>query len=136
MAIRQLDAVGPAAPELAWRRYASLAEWPTWSPQIREVRADGEHLAMGLHGRVRLVGGLTVPFVVTSCRPEAMTWSWTVRLGPVSLQLDHAVEPHAKGARTTLAVRGPVLVVAAYAPLAQLALHRLVGRGSVPISPG
>lgn len=126
MAVRQLEARGPVGPEEVWDRYATLARWPEWSPQLRRVEASAAELALGVRGTAYALGGLPVPFTITSCRPEERTWSWRVRLGPVTVDLDHAVEPAGSGTRTTLALSGPALVLAAYAPLAQAALRRLV----------
>ena len=125
MAARTIEARGPAPVEEVWDRYATLARWPEWSPQISRVEASADRLALGVRGSVFLVGGLPLGFTVTSCRPEERAWSWQVRLGPVTLDLEHAVFPAGSGSRTTLSMTGPALVVAAYAPLARLALRRL-----------
>ena len=129
MAVRRIEARGRAPVEEAWDRYATLARWPEWSPQISRVEASADRLALGVRGTVYLVGGLSLPFTVTSCRPEDRTWSWQVRLGLVTLDLDHAVYPAGSGSRATLALAGPVLLVTAYAPLARVALRRLCARG-------
>ncbi len=125
MAARTIEARGPAPVEEVWDRYATLARWPEWSPQISRVEAGADRLALGVRGTVHLVGGLPLAFTVTSCRPEDRTWSWQVRLGPITLDLDHAVYPAGSGSRTTLTLAGPALLVAGYAPQARLALRRL-----------
>jgi len=125
MAVRRIEARGPAPAEDVWDRYATLSRWPEWSPQISRVEASADQLALGVRGTVFLVGGLPLAFTVTSCRPEDRTWSWQVQLGPVTLDLDHAVYRSGSGSRSTLSLSGPALLVAAYAPLAQLALRRL-----------
>jgi Polyketide cyclase / dehydrase and lipid transport len=125
MAVRRIEARGPAPAEEVWDRYATLARWPEWSPHINRVEASADQLALGVRGTVFLVGGLPLAFTVTSCRPEDRTWSWQVRLGLLTLDLDHAVYPAGSGSRTTLTFAGPTLLVAAYAPLARLALRRL-----------
>ena len=125
MAVRRIEARGPAPVEEVWDRYATLARWPEWSPQISRVEASADQLALGVRGTVFVGGVLPLQFTVTSCRPEDRTWSWQVRLGPVTLDLDHAVYPAGSGSRTTLTLGGPALLVTAYAPLAQLALRRL-----------
>lgn len=126
MAVRRLEARGPAAPDEVWDRYATLARWPEWSPQISRVIAGAERLALGVRGTVQLAGALPVLFTVTSCRPRDRTWSWQVRLGPVTLDLDHAVYAAGSGTRATLTLTGPALVLIAYAPLARTALRSLV----------
>jgi hypothetical protein len=125
MAVRRIEARGPAPVEEVWDRYATLARWPEWSPQISRVDSSGDRLALGVRGTVYVSGVLPVPFTVTSCRPEDRTWSWQVRLGPVTLDLEHAVYAAGSGTRTTLSMAGPALVVLGYAPLAQVALRRL-----------
>jgi hypothetical protein len=136
---RALAAVGPAPPEVAWERYARLSLWPTWSPQIRSVTAPDEHLATGLTGTVQGWGGLQLPFVVDAVEDGARRWVWTVQLQRAALplpdgaaratrmQLEHRVLPAAGGGSlTTLVVHGPAAPVSGYAPLAGLALRRLV----------
>ena len=125
MALRQIEARGPAPAEEVWDRYATLARWSEWSPQIGRVEASADRLALGVRGTVYAVGVLPLPFTVTSCRPDDRTWSWRVRLGPAILDLDHAVYAAGSGTRTTLLLTGPALIVAAYAPVAQHALRRL-----------
>jgi len=77
-------------------------------------------------------------FTVDEVDERARTWSWTVSpVGPVRLprqlptvrlHLDHAVVARPDGGSlTTLDVSGPTLVVMAYAPVALIALRRLVG---------
>ena len=128
MATRRLQAVGPATPEVAWGRYHRVAAWPTWSPQISRVEADAERIALGVTGRVFLPGGLGLPFTVTAVNAQARSWSWVVRLGLVSLTLSHEVHAHPRGSATSLVMEGPEVVLLAYAPLAWVALTRLVAR--------
>jgi hypothetical protein len=84
-------------------------------------------LAAGVRGRVRGPLGVTLPFVVDTVDEAARRWSWTVSLGPVRLHLLHWVAdaPDA-GSTTGLRVSGPAPLVVGYAPLAQLAISRLV----------
>ena len=125
MAVRRIEARGPAPVEEVWDRYATLARWPEWSPQISRAEGSADQLALGVRGTVYVAGVLPLAFTVTSCRPEDRTWSWQVRLGLVTLDLDHAVYPAGSGSRTTLSLAGPALLVTAYAPVAQVALRRL-----------
>jgi hypothetical protein len=120
---------GPVAPARAWERYADPARWAGWAPQIRRVVLDGAggaRIAPGLRGRVHGPAGLRVDFVVTAVDEAARTWSWTARLGPVRLHLDHGVAADPRGTATTLVVDGPAPVVLAYLPVTRLALRRLV----------
>lgn len=131
-----LRASGGAPAAVVWERYERLALWPTWSPQIRRVEADGELLRAGLEGRVHGPAGLAVDFAVTAVDDAARTWSWHLRTAgvgaariSVALDLDHAVLPRGPGAATTLTISGPTVaapIVVGYAPVARLALGRLV----------
>jgi hypothetical protein len=128
MATLRLRAAGPADPEMAWRRYVELGAWRTWAPHILGVDADAERLALGVRGRVHVLAGLRVPFTVTAVDLPDRTWSWVARLGPVALSLSHAVRAQGRGSATVLVMDGPALVLLGYAPLAWVALRRLVAR--------
>jgi hypothetical protein len=134
-----LTAHGDADPDLVWERYAEPARWSSWSPQIRRVEA-GPRIVPGLRGVVHGPAGVQARFLVEDVDERARRWRWRVRpvLGvplPVELVLDHAVDADGRGGATTslrlsapswsaapLALPAAVL----YAPIAQLALHRLV----------
>jgi hypothetical protein len=124
--VRTIRARGSASPEIAWQRYAELAQWSSWAPHIVGVEAEGTDLRVGLTGVVRVIGGLGVPFTVTAVDHAAMTWSWIARVAGLPLTLTHTVAPAEGGAQTTLVLEGPAALVVAYAPLAQIALMRLV----------
>ncbi|MEO7236390.1 MAG: SRPBCC family protein, partial [Lapillicoccus sp.] len=71
--------------------------------------------------------GVRVPFEVLAADERRREWTWRVRAAFVTLELVHAVRDRADGgADTILEVTGPAAVVLAYAPVAQLALGRLV----------
>lgn len=123
---RTIRASGSASPEIAWQRYAELAQWSSWAPHIIGVEAEATYLRIGLTGVVRIVGGFGVPFTVTAVDHSAMTWSWIARVAGLALTLTHAVVPTAGGAASTLAMEGPAPLIYAYTPLAQIALTRLV----------
>ena len=129
MAVRRLTAEGPAPVGIAWQRYAEIAQWPSWSPQILRVEADAERIARGVSGTVHAVGGLRLRFTITDVDLVARRWSWLVRFGPVQMDLHHEVQAvPGGGSRTGLVLQGPTVVVTAYAPLAWVALRRLVAR--------
>lgn len=129
----RLTATGPAHPDEVWDRYLRPRRWSEWSPQIRRVERSDEEIRAGTTGRVWGPPGLAVDFTVTAVDAGERTWSWRVRvlLLGTHLALRHGVEdrdpadPRA-GTRTWLEVRGARPVVLAYAPLARLALARLV----------
>ncbi|MFF8476284.1 SRPBCC family protein [Streptomyces sp. NPDC015414] len=121
-----LRASGPATPETVWRRYACVDEWASWSPQIKAVHTAERRLTAGMRGTVESVAGLRVAFVVESVDDDHRTWTWRVRLGPTGLRLGHDVRGDTNGSTTGLTMRGPWPVLLGYAPLARLALRRLV----------
>ena len=134
MATVTLRATGSAPVDLAWERYAVLARWPQWSPQIRGVEAADERIRPGLEGTVAGYFGLRVRFVVDAVDETSHTWAWTVASGPVRLRLRHEVGARADGtagSSTVLVVSGPAPVVLAYLAPARLALGRLVAGLSV-----
>ena len=128
MGLRRLSATGAADPALAWQRYVEIGAWRTWSPHIRGVDANRDRIAVGVTGRVHVVGGLRPSFTITDVDAGRRTWSWQVRLGPVVLTLHHAVHSDPRGSRTVLVMAGPDPVLLGYAPLAWVALRRLVAR--------
>ncbi len=125
-----LHAHGVSTVTLAWERYADPGLWATWAPQIQRVETDMERLVAGGSGTVR--AGLRswptlgVPFEVLEVDESAMEWSWRAHLGPVRLHLEHGVIPYPTGSSTWLRVHGPLPVVLGYAPVARLALNKLV----------
>ena len=122
-----LHATGPLAPDEVWERYAVPARWPDWAPQITGVEVPVSRLAAGVRGRVRGPLGVTLPFVVDTVDETARRWSWTVSLGPVQVHLLHWVAEGPDGGSTTgLRISGPAPLVVGYAPLAHLAIGRLV----------
>lgn len=128
-----LSASGTAPAALAWERYADPQLWSTWAPQIQRVQTDMSRLTPGGDGTVHAGPlprpTLAVPFEVLEVDEPEMTWTWHVRLGPgglVRLRLAHGVRADGDGSTTWLRVHGPLPVVLGYAPVARLALGRLV----------
>ncbi len=125
-----LHAHGVATVTLAWERYADPALWATWAPQIQRVETGMTRLVAGGRGTVHAGlfarPTLGVPFQVLAVDEPAMEWSWQAHLGPVRLRLEHGVTAHPTGCSTWLRVHGPLPVVLVYAPVARLALNRLV----------
>ena len=117
---------GELDPHAVWERYANLSEWKSWAPQIRWVECAQDRLVPGLTGRVHGLFGVTADFEVLTVDESRRTWSWRARSGPVTLTLHHAVLEATEGTQTTLEMDGPALAVLPYAPVAQVALRRLV----------
>jgi hypothetical protein len=130
MATLRLQAHGVAPVELAWERYADPELWSTWAPQIQRVDTDLARLTVGGTGTVRagLLARPTlgIPFRVLAFDEAAREWAWEARLGPLRLRLEHGVTAHLTGSSTWLRVHGPLPVILGYAPVARIALGRLV----------
>ncbi|WP_432562026.1 SRPBCC family protein [Kineococcus sp. SYSU DK003] len=105
-----------------WEDYARIDRWPTWSPQMTGVEADGDRIADGVTGRVHC-GPIRLPFTITHVDEDAMTWTWRV----LGIELRHGVQATPAGCLTTF--QGPL----PYLPAAWIALRRLVsGRRQQP----
>jgi hypothetical protein len=119
-------ASGPATVPTVWEAYADPQRWPEWSPHIHRVDAVGR-LRPGLEGQVGLpLLPRLVDFVVTAVDAKGGRWSWQAALGPLRMSFDHGVEAKGAGSGTWLTMHGPLPILVLYAPLARLALHRLV----------
>lgn len=125
----QLTITGSGELDLArsWQRYVRPELWSTWSPQISRVDCDDEEIVTGSHGRVHSRLGVAVDFDVTAVDRLTYSWSWRVQapLG-VRVSLQHSLFRAGRGTRTTLELDGPAPVLLGYAPVAKLALHRLL----------
>ena len=126
------SATGPVDPDEVWARYTQPARWPGWSPHLREVDYPDAVVQPGTTGRVTGIGGVVAVFRIDAVDHEARTWSWSVRSGPLRLSFDHGVDVqaagsgHAGGTTAWLVTHALWPVAAGYAPVAQLALGRLV----------
>ncbi len=123
---RGTSATGPLPPPAVWERYARPSVWPSWSPQILRVECAQDRLTPGLTGRVHGLFGVKADFDVLTVDEQRRTWSWRAATGPITLTLHHAVLAAGDGTQTTLEIDGPALAVLPYAPVAQVALRRLV----------
>lgn len=123
-----VSATGPASVEDAWTRYTVPDLWSSWSPQIQSVSTEHPDAAVvvGTAGTVVGPAGVRVPFTVTHVDETARRWTWRVRAGLVTLVLEHGVDGADGRSRAWTRVTGPLPVVLGYAPLARLALGRLV----------
>ena len=140
-------AAGPAAPDAVWDRYQRPDRWPEWSPQIRSVDYPGEIIAAGGTGVVHGPCGVSVRFEIDEVDHDVRRWSWRVKVAGIAMSLGHSVAPaesesesgadrsatsattqaaDGDGTTTTLVIEGPAPIVVGYAPIARIALERLV----------
>lgn len=121
----RIEATGSATAHDMWEAYAEPARWRGWAPQIRAVRPL-ERIRPELRGEVEGLLGVRVRFEVTVVDEDARRWTWRVHVGPATLTIAHEITE----GRTAVELDGPAPVVMAYAPVARLALSRLVHVGS------
>lgn len=112
---RRIDA--PA--EEVWDVLVDTRRWPEWGPSIRRVECSDRRIRAGSAGRLWTVGGLELPFEITTC--EGRRWSW--RIAGVSAT-GHRVERLDRGCRVVFEL--PV-IAAGYAPVCCIALSRIAG---------
>lgn len=129
---RRIEVVGPAPTDRVWGRYHELRAWPGWAPQIRTVKADATTLTPGAQGTVHGPLGLSIDFRILEVDAAARTWSWTVRRLGLVVRMHHDLVELRGGTRAGLTVTGPAVLVAAYGPVARLALRRLVALRNRP----
>ncbi len=120
-----LRANGPASAQQVWEAYADPQRWSQWAPHIRRVDAVGR-LRPGLAGQVFSVIPAPVSFEVTDVDAKRRRWSWDTVFGPIRMSFDHGVDVRGEGSRSFLTMHGPLPLLLLYAPLARLALYRLV----------
>ena len=119
---------GPAKPSVVWERYMDTALWSTWAPQIRAVESSTPRLEVGTHGTVFGPLAVRVSFEVLAVDEATRTWSWHAWVGArsIGMHLDHGVVDSVRGSETSLTVDALAPFVLGYAPVAKLALGRLV----------
>lgn len=118
----RITATGGATPDEVWKRYVTPELWPTWSPQLRRVSCSDATIRPGSTGTAHGPAIVRVPFAVLTVDEVARTWSWRVGK-PVGITMAHGVDEHARGATAWVEIP---LALAAYAPIAHLALRRVV----------
>lgn len=125
MGVMTVTATGAATPDLAWQRYHYLQRWTSWASHLTGVDAETPTLIAGTRGRVKILRVATARFRILRVNPQARTWSWRVRFGPLNLLLDHGLDELATGTRAWVRIRGPWLILVLYRPLMWWALRRL-----------
>lgn len=128
MSTLTITATGEVPADEAWERYAKPARWPTWAPQITGVTVDAPRIRAGAQGTVFGPLGVRADFTIDDVNEDARRWSWTVRRWPLVVHLQHGVRASGTGSSTWLTIDAPLPAALGYAPLAKLALHRLVSQ--------
>lgn len=115
---RRVDA--PAA--AAWDLLVDTHRWPEWGPSVRAVECSDRRIAADSTGRVRVPGGIWIPFTIETCSPRsdgAGRWTWRVARIPAT---GHRVEPCEGGCRVGFEIP---LLAAGYVPVCRRALDRI-----------
>ena len=110
---RTIDA--PAAD--AWGLLTDTGRWPEWGPSVRAVESSQRVIDGETTGRVRLPGGIWLPFEITSCLVRRWTWE----VAHISAT-GHFVEERDDGCRVGFEL--PVLA-SGYAPVCVRALGHI-----------
>lgn len=118
----RISATGSATTDQVWQRYTTPDLWPTWAPQLRRVTCADSVLTAGSRGTAHGPAMLRVPFEVLLLDRDQHRWTWRVGR-PISITMEHGVDETPDGARAWIDIP---LALVGYAPLAQLALRRLV----------
>jgi len=105
-----------AARNAVWRAFRDTRCWPEWGPSVRAVDCSDRLVSRGSTGRITTVGGLRVPFEVTSCTDGR--WTWDVAGIPAT---GHRVE----GTDPAIAAFEVPLAAAPYGAVCRRALPRL-----------
>ncbi|MEO6957307.1 MAG: SRPBCC family protein [Antricoccus sp.] len=123
--ILTINRTGPCTPAEVWRRYMTVSEWPSWSPQIIKVMGIDGRICAGDQGVVVGPLGVKIPFTIVAVDEETMRWTWRVSVGPLKIQMIHGVDPSSNGSRAWVRIMLPAPIALGYAPFAALALHKL-----------
>ena len=107
--------------ETVWDLLTDTERWPEWGPSVRAVDCEQRYIEAGTAGRIRIPGGLWLPFEVETC--GEFRWTWRVARVPAT---GHFVES-AVGADSRLCRAGFELPLygVGYAPVCRRALGRV-----------
>ncbi|WP_159899461.1 SRPBCC family protein [Salinirussus salinus] len=107
--------------ETVWDLLTDTERWPEWGPSVRAVECDRRYIQAGTTGRVRVPGGIWLPFAVATCRDYR--WTWRVARVPAT---GHFVEPAEGIKKGTCRVGFELpLYAVGYAPVCRRALDRI-----------
>ncbi len=119
----RISAAGAATTEQVWLRYVTPELWPTWAPQLRRVTCADSRIRAGSRGTAYGPALLRVPFQVLVVDDVERRWAWRVGW-PIGITMEHGVDEDQQGGASAWVDLPPALL--AYAPVARLALRRLV----------
>lgn len=113
-----------AAPaKAAWELLVTPDRWPEWGPSIRAVECVDEQIRAGSTGRVRLPGGLWLPFEIETFTPlsdhSSGRWTWHVARIPAT---GHRVDSLDGACRVVFELP---LLAAGYVPVCSRAIDRI-----------
>ncbi|QIK74342.1 SRPBCC family protein [Nocardioides piscis] len=120
----RISAAGPATTQQVWERFTRTDLWPTWAPQLRRVTCPDSVITAGSRGTAHGPALLRIPFEVLVVDRDELRWVWRVGR-PLGVTMEHGVDKVPEGARAWVDLP---IALAPYAPLAHLALRRLVRR--------
>jgi hypothetical protein len=101
----------------AWELLTDTERWTEWGPSVRDVDAPQRVIDGETSGRVKLPGGLWLPFEITSCVDRR--WTWEVARIPAT---GHFVEERGDGCRVGFELS---VLAGGYAPVCARALGHI-----------
>lgn len=108
--------------DIAWNLLRNTQQWTEWGPSVRAVECNQQFIDVDTTGRVQTVGGLWLPFEITSCM--SYRWHWRVMKLPAT---GHRVDQPSTGSpREGCRVIFELPILAAwYIPVCSRALDRI-----------
>lgn len=103
--------------ETVWTILTDTDQWPEWGPSVTDVDAPQRSIEAGTTGRIRLPGGVWLPFEITEW--GEYHWGWDVARVPAT---GHHVRATDRGCRVGFELP---LYGAVYAPVCRRALDEL-----------
>ena len=119
---------------VVWHLVTDVDHWPTWGPSVRDAVIDGGTMRSGATGSVTTVGGVALPFVITTF-VDGASWSWDVAgIGATEHRVDGLDAGRCRVHFGVPWVAAPYLVVchAALPRLESLALAQVTGAAEPP----
>jgi len=114
-----------ASADTCWDLLTDTERWTDWGPSVTGVECDRRYIEDGTTGRVQVIGGIWLPFEITTCRDRR--WTWRVARIPAT---GHYVE---RGVKTRVGFEVP-LVATGYVPVCVRALQDLAALVDRPSS--